>query len=157
MCIIVYALIQFGLLFKLETKNKLPLSDQESSLVIIVDALNQLNQKLDCLVNFNAQILKVNQELLQRVSSGDSVIKGEVSLDPDALSLLSLPLSLRKTVMVLYRMERATADDLSKETGRLRAVESASANQLVRMGYLKKSREGRDVYFFIDEQGEAKL
>jgi predicted transcriptional regulator len=58
--------------------------------------------------------------------------------------------------MVLYRLERATADDLARETGRLRAVESASANQLFRMGYLKKSREGRDVYFYIDSSEEAK-
>jgi predicted transcriptional regulator len=52
--------------------------------------------------------------------------------------------------MVLYKMEKATADDLSRETKRLRAVESASANQLVRMGYVKKKREGREVYFYIE-------
>ena len=63
-------------------------------------------------------------------------------LEPDAMSLLSLPMSLRKTVMVLYRLERATAEELAKETKRLRAVESAAANQLVRMGYLKKTRRG---------------
>jgi hypothetical protein len=29
-------------------------------------------------------------------------------------------------------------------------VESAAANQLARMGFLKKKREGREVYFYID-------
>ena len=48
-----------------------------------------------------------------------------------------------------YKMEKATADDLSNETKRLRAVESASANQLVRMGFISKKREGRKVYFYI--------
>src|SRR4030067_3047452 len=134
--------------FSVDTKNHLPFSDQESSLANIVDALNRLNHSLDTLVDFNARILKVNEELLQKINARS--VKTELNLEPDALSLLSLPLSLLKTAMVLYRLERATADDLARETGRLRAVESASANQLVRMGYLKKSREGRDVYFYID-------
>ena len=140
--------------FNVDTKNHLPFSDQESSLTNIVDALNRLNHSLDTLVDFNARILKVNEELLQKINGRG--VKTELNLEPDALSLLSLPLSLRKTAMVLYRLERATADDLARETGRLRAVESASANQLVRMGYLKKSREGRDVYFYIDSSEEAK-
>ena len=140
--------------FNVDTKNHLPFSDQESSLTNIVDALNRLNHSLDTLVDFNARILKVNEELLQKINGRG--VKTELNLEPDALSLLSLPLSLRKTAMVLYRLERATADDLARETGRLRAVESASANQLVRMGYLKKSREGRTVYFYIDSSEEAK-
>ena len=74
------------------------------------------------------------------------------------MSLLSLPMSLRKTVMVLYKLEKATAEDLAKETKRLRAVESASANQLVRMGYLRKRREGREVYFYIESpDGDEKM
>jgi DNA-binding MarR family transcriptional regulator len=56
--------------------------------------------------------------------------------------------------MVLYRLEKATADDLAKETKRLRAVESAAANQLVRMGYINKKRNGRDVYFYIETPKE---
>jgi len=52
--------------------------------------------------------------------------------------------------MALYKLEKATAEDLARETKRLRAVESASANQLVRMGYLKKKRQGRKVYFYIE-------
>ena len=140
--------------FNVDTKNHLPFSDQESSLTNIVDALNRLNHSLDTIVDFNARILKVNEELLQKINGRG--VKTELNLEPDALSLLSLPLSLRKTAMVLYRLERATADDLARETGRLRAVESASANQLVRMGYLKKSREGRTVYFYIDSSEEAK-
>ena len=58
--------------------------------------------------------------------------------------------------MVLYRLEKATADDLAKETNRLRAVESATANELVRMGFIKKKREGRDVYFYIEPPEEKK-
>ena len=71
------------------------------------------------------------------------------------MALLSLPSALRKTAMVLYRLEQATADELAKETKRLRAVESAAANELVRMGYIKKKRIGRDVYFYIEVTKES--
>ena len=80
-----------------------------------------------------------------RIYMRDKTIK----LDPDMLTLFSLPSALRKTVIALYKLEKATADDLSNETKRLRAVESASANQLVRMGFVSKKREGRKVYFYI--------
>jgi hypothetical protein len=140
----------------LEAKNNYPLSDGDPTVVSIVDSLDRLNQKLDSIVSFTSQILKVNEMLLEKLKGKGQGGKNELSLPPDTLSLLSLPLSLRKTVMVLYRLDRATADDLARETGRLRAVESSSANQLVRMGYLKKIREGRDVYFYIDVSEEEK-
>lgn len=68
---------------------------------------------------------------------------------PDVTALLALPGSLRKTILALYKLKEATAEDISNETKRLRAVESACANQLVRMGYLEKKRVGRKTYFYI--------
>ena len=59
--------------------------------------------------------------------------------------------------MALYQVEKATADDLARETSRLRAVESAAANELVRMGYVRKKRDGREVYFFINTPEGAKI
>jgi len=117
-------------------------------LMKLVDELKLVNQKLDSLIALNGKILKAQEEM-QRVGT-------ELKLEPDAMSLLSLPMSLRKTVMVLYKLEKATAEDLARETKRLRAVESASANQLVRMGYLSKRREGREVYFYIESPVEVR-
>jgi len=117
-------------------------------LMKLVDELRLVNQKLDSLIELNGKILKAQEEM-QRVGT-------ELKLEPDAMSLLSLPMSLRKTVMVLYKLEKATAEDLARETKRLRPVESAYANQLVRMGYLSKKREGRDVYFYIESPMEIK-
>jgi hypothetical protein len=117
-------------------------------LMKLVDELKLVNQKLDSLIELNGKILKMREEM-PRMGT-------ELKLEPDAMSLLSLPMSLRKTVMVLYKLEKATAEDLARETKRLRAVESASANQLVRMGYLSKKREGRDVYFYIESPMEIK-
>jgi hypothetical protein len=121
----------------------------------LVDALSQVNERLDSIIELNGKILKMQEEFLQRITN-KSYPMTELKLEPDALSLLSLPMSLRKTVMVLYKLEKATADDLANETKRLRAVESASANQLVRMGYLKKRREGREVYFYIESPMEMR-
>jgi hypothetical protein len=126
----------------------------ELLLTKLVDELNLVNQKLGSLIELNEKILKTQEEFL-RVGSGKTHFGTELKLEPDAMSLLSLPMSLRKTVMVLYKLEKATAEDLAKETKRLRAVESASANQLVRMGYLRKRREGREVYFYIESPVEV--
>jgi hypothetical protein len=127
----------------------------ELLLTRLVDELKLMNQKLDSLIKLNGKILKIQEEM-PRLVSNKSYSGTELKLEPDAMSLLSLPMSLRKTVMVLYKLEKATAEDLARETKRLRAVESASANQLVRMGYLSKKREGRDVYFYIESPMEIK-
>ena len=122
----------------------------EQLLSKLVDELSLVNQKLDSLIELNKKILKTQKEFLRRVDSDKSLVETALKLEPDPMTLLSLPMSLRTTVMALYKLEKATAEDIAKETKRLRAVESSAANQLVRLGYLKKTREGRDVYFYID-------
>jgi len=64
------------------------------------------------------------------------------------MTLLTLPDHLRKTAMTISRLSKATANEVSKETKRARAVESSYLNQLVSMGHLKRERKGRDVYFY---------
>jgi hypothetical protein len=153
-CIIEYTLIHFTVL-KMAAKAKSTTLNTGLLLTRLVDELNRTNEKLDSMIELNVKILKIQEELLQGVSNKSYPVE-ELRLEPDAMSLLSLPMSLRKTVMVLYKLEKATAEDLAKETKRLRAVESASANQLVRMGYLKKRREGREVYFYLESPIEVR-
>jgi DNA-binding transcriptional ArsR family regulator len=74
----------------------------------------------------------------------------EVRFEPlDVMTLLSLPDHLRKTATVTGSLGKATADEISERTERARAVESGYLNQLVRMGYLKKERDGRRVLFSV--------
>jgi len=68
----------------------------------------------------------------------------------DIMTLLSLPDHLRKSAMVIIKMEDAMAEDVAKETERSRAIESAYLNQLVRMGYLGRKRRGKRVYFSVE-------
>jgi len=67
----------------------------------------------------------------------------------DVMTLLSLPDHLRKTASVVCEKGKTTADEIAETTKRARAVESGYLNQLVRMGYLKKERKGRQVLFSV--------
>lgn len=108
----------------------------------------QLNQKVDSMVKLSENISSVQTEILQLLAKGTVLDHPEVPRGaPDAMSLLSLPGSLRKTMLALYKLEKATAEELSVETNRQRAVESSCANQLTRLGYVKKKRVGRKVVF----------
>lgn len=129
-------------------------SEMAKLLARIVNELRETNEKLDLLIASNNKLLEMQASLNQKNYRG--ALKPDIKLEPDVMSLLSLPASLRKTVMVLYKQEKATAKEIAKETKRLRAVESAAANQLVRLGYLKKKRKGRDVYFYIEQSLETK-
>lgn len=90
---------------------------------------------------------------IQRSSAGH-ITRPTMSLPADmpldATTLLSLPDHLRKSALGLATLGEATATDLSKETGRVRAVESDYLNQLVSMGLVKKKRKGRDVHFYVE-------
>lgn len=123
--------------------------DTKVLLVKLINEVHELNQKLDFVVEFGGKILKAQEEFLQRTTKQSHIDK-TFKLEPDMVTLFSLPNALRKTVMTLYKLGEATAEDLARETKRLRAVESSAANQLVRMGFLSKRREGRNVYFFIE-------
>jgi hypothetical protein len=129
-----------------ETTTNLKIS---TLLAKLVDEICEINEKLDSLIQSNCKLLEIQLEFLKKTRHKNNATP-EFKLELDTMALLSLPMSLRKTVMVLYKLEKATAEGIAQETKRLRAVESASANQLVRMGYLKKKREGRDVYFYIE-------
>jgi hypothetical protein len=73
----------------------------------------------------------------------------------DVMTLLSMPDHLRKTAMTVCRLGRATAEEVAQQTRRARAVESAYLNQLVIMGHLKKERNGRKAYFYVDRESQG--
>jgi len=62
--------------------------------------------------------------------------------------LTTLPKYLQTTLLVLRTLNIANATEVCNITHKARAVESAYANQLVIMGYLKKERQGRKAYFY---------
>jgi response regulator of citrate/malate metabolism len=105
----------------------------------IRENLEQLNEKIDVMIE------------IQR--HGHRELPEELPDTLDVMTLLSLPDHLRKTAVTLCKLEEATADEVSEQTRRARAVESGYLNQLVVMGYMKKERRGRKAYFFVDKEG----
>lgn len=128
-------------MIKNEHLNKKPTTILEK----IEETLERLNDKVEIMIE------------IQKNSNGNSNYQKtslpslpEASLD--VMTLLSMPDHLRKTAMSICRCTRATAEEISEQTKRARAVESAYLNQLVTMGYLKKERKGRKAYFFIERE-----
>jgi predicted transcriptional regulator len=129
-------------LIRNELSNKKPISILEK----IEESLEKLNDKMEIMIE------------IQKNGNGNNNQKSALSL-PDAsldvMTLLSMPDHLRKTAMTICRCVKATAEEISEQTKRARAVESAYLNQLVIMGYLKKERKGRKAYFFIDKETQS--
>jgi hypothetical protein len=125
----------------------LPVSSKATESVLI-DLLRKLNRNVELVSKKLDKLIEV-----QRSSAGHMLRSaGDVpdTLPLDVTTLLSLPDHLRKSALALSSLGEGTATDLSKETGRVRAVESDYLNQLVSMGLIKKKRKGRDVYFYIE-------
>ena len=104
----------------------------------IRENLEQLNEKIDAMFEIQKH--------------GQRTIPENLPEALDVMTLLSLPDHLRKTAVSLCRLEKATADEVAGQTKRARAVESGYLNQLVIMGYLKKERQGRKAYFYVDTE-----
>jgi hypothetical protein len=107
----------------------------------IKDNLEKLNEKVEVMIELQKHERKDIQQPLS-----DAPL--------DVMTLLSMPDHLRKTAMTVCRLGRATADEVAEQTKRARAVESAYLNQLVIMGHLKKERNGRKAYFFVDRENQ---
>lgn len=106
----------------------------------IKESLERINEKMEVMIEIQKHDYKKPQLI------------PDASLD--VMTLLSMPDHLRKTAMTICRSGRATAEEVSHQTKRARAVESAYLNQLVIMGYLKKERKGRKAYFHVDRDDQ---
>ncbi len=111
----------------------------------IIGLLEQVNRNLEELSEKLDRVVNLQETLVSHSKPKENL----ENLPLDVATLLSLPDHLRKTALAICKMGEATATDVSKETGRVRAAESDYLNQLVSMGHLKKKRKGRDVYFYI--------
>jgi len=117
----------------------------KKSLIIlekIRDSLEKLNQKMEVIIE------------LQKHGKNTSESFTDLAAPLDVMTLLSMPDHLRKTAITVCRLGRATAEEVAQHTRRARAVESAYLNQLVLMGHLKKERQGRKAYFYVDKENK---
>lgn len=124
-----------------ELSSKKPISILEK----IEQSLERLNEKIEVMIEIQRNGANNGQKAAATLP--------DASLD--VMTLLSMPDHLRKTAMTICRCGRATAEEISEQTARARAVESAYLNQLVIMGYLKKARKGRKAYFYVDRESQS--
>jgi DNA-binding IclR family transcriptional regulator len=114
----------------------------------IVDLLRKLNRNMEIFSRKMDRLIEVQKSMSTQALRPSVQVPDDLPLD--VTTLLGLPDHLRKSALALASLGEATATDLSKETGRVRAVESDYLNQLVAMGLVKKKRKGRDVYFYTE-------
>jgi hypothetical protein len=96
--------------------------------------LKRIEKKIDLLTD------KTKTGINRQIEKRQEAIKLFHALD--IATLLTFPDHLRKSAMAIFKLGRASAKDVAKETGRARAIESAYLNQLARMRYLKKEKTG---------------
>ncbi len=105
------------------------------------------------------ETLKRIEKKLKKIETELMEIKFHIA-SPDMAeykSLFSLPDHLRKTALGLMTIEQGTASDVSKNTGRARAVESSYLNQLERQGYVTSFRKNKQKIFSIGDELKGKL
>ena len=115
---------------------------------VLVDLLKKMNRNMEVISRKLDRLIDVQRPPSGQMLRPANSLPEDMPLD--VTTLLSLPDHLRKSALALSTLREATATDLSKETGRVRAVESDYLNQLVSMGLVKKKRKGRDVYFYVE-------
>jgi hypothetical protein len=97
-----------------------------------------------------SQVLEL-KEIKRRLSEIDRKLDAVLTMNSRIRSqtLSSLPTHLKKTATAIADLGEATAEQVAKETGRVRAAESDYLNQLASRGLVKKERRGKEVYFRV--------
>ncbi|WP_457590404.1 helix-turn-helix domain-containing protein [Geoglobus sp.] len=95
------------------------------------------------------ELLRKILEVLERIERNLNNSNGSDISGIDPFMLLELPDNLRATAMALVKLGSGTASDVARITGRGRPIESHYLNTLVRLGYVRKRREGRKVIYEI--------
>ncbi len=116
--------------------------------------LKAISGKLDKIVELLEAIRKGLPLSYRKVAEVEEALSTGII---DAVTLLSVPDHLRRTLVALAKLGgEATSEDVANATGRARAVESAYLNQLATLGYVIKERRGRKVYFIIPQFKEER-
>ncbi|VVB97605.1 Sugar-specific transcriptional regulator TrmB [uncultured archaeon] len=125
------------------SKDNMGMTDVEERLAAIQLLVDEINETT------NRNLKKINEqinEIVYKLKIESTKIKSK-GFEPGLL--LEFPDHLRLTVRVLLDLGMATAEEVSKKTGRSRSMESSYLNQLTTMGYVQKDRKGQLVYYKI--------
>lgn len=107
----------------------------------IIEALEKINENLG---SMNTKLQTIEDLLLGKTKQEEELENSPI----DVFTLLSLPDHLRKTATAIIKLGEATAEAISANTERTRSIESSYLNTLMRMGHIKKKRDGKKVVFY---------
>jgi len=100
------------------------------------------------------RLIRIEERLdtLERLLANISVSSEHIStreISPSVKDLLSLPDTLRRTLLALQSLGEATAGDVAKKTERTRSIETVYLNQLCRLNFVTRRRVGRKVHYKV--------
>jgi predicted transcriptional regulator len=104
-------------------------------------------------MRYYSELVKIDKRLQQIEEKLDKLMeefelfKRSIDIPTENKSVLDLPKHLQTTFLTLHSLKSATAGMIATKTNKARAVESSYLNQLVRLGYISKRRNGRKVIF----------
>ena len=96
------------------------------------------------------RLIRSRLDQLEPKPGDEATQQNVVSVSESAL--LALPDHLRQTFLAACKLEQISASLMADVTCRSRACESSNLNQLVRLGYLHKSRVGKTTCFMVNKE-----
>jgi predicted transcriptional regulator len=102
--------------------------------------------------------LKIIERKLENVASASSAIStSDSSIALDIMEIITKVFetdnNLYPTIKALLSLGgKATAQDIAVSTHRSRSRENQHLNRLVDLGYIAKHREGREIYFMLNQE-----
>ncbi len=119
-------------------------------------AKNNMNELTDIqILQKKVKLLeKQTESILSRIENIES--SAPLDIENQMALYISVPDSIRKTLLVVSKEGECTADDVSKKTGRHRSIENKYLNELTRAGWLDKYRDGKLIYYVFKKQNSIK-
>jgi DNA-binding transcriptional ArsR family regulator len=79
-------------------------------------------------------------------------LRSSPPVDDKMAMLLTVPDSIRKSLLAVSTLGSSTADEVSEITGRHRSIENKYLNELYRSGWLKRDRKGKKIFYSLKKR-----
>jgi DNA-binding transcriptional ArsR family regulator len=79
-------------------------------------------------------------------------LRSSPPVDDKMAMFLTVPDSIRKSLLAVSTLGSSTADEVSEITGRHRSIENKYLNELYRSGWLKRDRKGKKIFYSLKKR-----
>ncbi len=107
-------------------------------------------------INIIALLNDLDDRLRQLESRVAEVeIRYSPPVDDKMAMFLTVPDSIRKSLIAVSTLGSCNADEVSEITGRHRSIENKYLNELYRSGWLKRDRKGKKIFYSLKKKLDA--